>query len=335
MLVFESVSKDLTKLCLSIAQVFSNFASVIQQFTLLNQTNKIVWLVDTIHKAGKISYCELNDKWVRNEKFSGGIDLSKRTLHKWIDVIFDTFGVIVANEGKGEYRYYLENPEEIQNGSMERWLFDINSVSNALIDNKSLHKRIMLEHIPSGLRYMNEVMEAMKQNKRLRIISHDYYENKDSLLIIEPYLLRLRHQRWYVIANVVNTGEVRRFCLDRIVELASIEETFIMPEYFTAEEFFKDCYGVINDPYGPSATQVLLKVKAFQANYMRDLPLHESQHEIERNEEYSIFELFIRPTYDVYQEVLRMGTEVEVLAPLYMRKEIIAMLEDTYKQYCK
>ena len=59
----------------------------------MNQTNKIVWLVDTIHKAGKISYCELNDKWVRNEKFSDGIDLSKRTLHKWIDVIFDTFGI--------------------------------------------------------------------------------------------------------------------------------------------------------------------------------------------------------------------------------------------------
>ena len=79
----------------------------------------------------------------------------------------------------------------------------------------------------------------------------------------------------------------------------------------------------------------MLKVKAFQTNYTRDLPQHESQQEIERNEEYSIFELFIRPTYDLYQEVLRMGTEVEVLAPLYMREEIIAMLEYTYKQYCK
>ena len=82
MLVFESVSKDLTKLCLSIAQVFSNIASVIQQFTPMNQTNKIVWLVDTIHKAGKISYCELNDKWVRNE------NLGRRVLPwlLWCDV---------------------------------------------------------------------------------------------------------------------------------------------------------------------------------------------------------------------------------------------------------
>ena len=300
-----------------------------------NQTNKIVWLVDTIKRAGKISYRDLNGLWKENDCLGAGTDLSKRTLHKWIDVIFDTFGIIVANEGCGEYRYYLENPDELKNGSMERWLYSVNSVCNALMEHKSLHGRIMLENIPSAEIYLDTIMNAMKNDNRLRIISHNYYENKDSLLIIEPYMLRLWHQRWYVIANVVNTGEVRRFCLDRIVELATMEETFIMPEDFTAEEFFKDCYGVINDPYGPSATQVLLKVKAFQANYMRDLPLHESQHEIERNEEYSIFELFIRPTYDVYQEVLRMGTEVEVLAPLYMRKEIIAMLEDTYKQYCK
>ena len=332
-LVFVSVSKDLTKLCLDIAQVFSNFASVIQQFTPMNQTNKIVWLVDTIHKAGKISYCELNDKWVRNEKFSGGIDLSKRTLHKWIDVIFDTFGVIVANEGKGEYRYYLEDPEELQNGSMERWLFDINSVSNALIDNKSLHKRIMLEQIPSGHRYMNEVMEAMKQNKRLRIISHDYYENKDSLLIIEPYLLRLWHQRWYIVANTVNTNEVRRYCLDRIVDMQMMHEVFTMPDEFSAEEFFRDCYGVMSDSYGPEATRVRLKLTAFQANYVRDLPLHESQQEIERNDEYSIFELYVRPTYDLYQEVLRMGTQVEVLEPNYMREEIFEMIRIMYNQY--
>ena len=332
-LVFVSVSKDLTKLCLDIAQVFSNFASVIQQFTPMNQTNKIVWLVDTIHKAGKISYCELNDKWVRNEKFSGGIDLSKRTLHKWIDVIFDTFGVIVANEGKGEYRYYLENPEELQNGSMERWLFDINSVSNALIDNKSHHKRIMLEQIPSGHRYMNEVMEAMMQNKRLRIISHDYYENKDSLLIIEPYLLRLWHQRWYIVANTVNTNEVRRYCLDRIVDMQMMHEVFTMPDEFSAEEFFRDCYGVMSDSYGPEATRVRLKLTAFQANYVRDLPLHESQQEIERNDEYSIFELYVRPTYDLYQEVLRMGTQVEVLEPNYMREEIFEMIRIMYNQY--
>ena len=99
----------------------------------VNQTNKIVWLVDTIRKADRISFVDMNQKWKENKRMSGGLDLSKRTLHKWIDVVFETFGIIVANEGRGEYRYYLENPEELCNGSMERWLFNTNSVSNACL----------------------------------------------------------------------------------------------------------------------------------------------------------------------------------------------------------
>ena len=48
-----------------------------------------------------------------------------------------------------------------------------------------------------------------------------------------------------------------------------------------------------------------------------------------------IFELFVRPTYDLYQEVLRMGTQVEVLEPNYMREEILEMIRLMYNQYTK
>lgn len=301
----------------------------------VNQTNKIVWLVDAIRKAGRISYMDLNQKWIDNEMMSGGLDLPKRTLHKWIDVVFDTFGIIVSNENCGEYRYYLENLDELQNGSMERWLFSTNSVSNTLMDNKSLHERIVLEEVPSGLEHLERIMDAMKSNNRLRIVYHDYFEDTDSLLIIEPYLLRLWHQRWYVVANSLAMGTVRRFCLDRILKLSIIDETFQMPEDFTAEKFFRDCYGVMSDEYGPEATRVLLKATALQADYIRDLPLHKSQQEIERKEDYSIFELHIRPFYDFYQEVLRMGTQVEILEPNYMREEILEMVETMCRIYMK
>ena len=91
----------------------------------------------------------------------------------------------------------------------------------------------------------------------------------------------------------------------------------------------------MSESFAPETTLVRLKLTAFQANYIRDLPLHESQQEIVRNDEYSIFELRIRPTYDFYQEVLRMGTQVEVLEPNYMREEIIDMIHQMYRQYCK
>ena len=298
-----------------------------------NQTNKVVWIIDTIHKAGKISFFDLNQKWKKNVSMSGGFDLPKRTLHKWIDVAFNMFGIIVSNEGCGEYRYYLENPDELKNGSMERWLYNTNSVSNALMENKILHERIVLESVPSGLEHLESIMSAMKTYKRLRIVYYDYYENSDSLLIIEPYLLRLWHQRWYVVANALSLRKVRRFCLDRIMELSVMDEVFVMPKNFSSEDFFRDCYGVMSDNDGPEATCIRLKVTAFQANYIRDLPLHESQQEIERNEDFSIFELHIRPFYDFYQEVLRMGPQVEVLSPEHVRKEIVEMISGMYNLY--
>ena len=69
---------------------------------------------------------------------------------------------------------------------------------------------------------------------------------------------------------------------------------------------------------------------------MRDLPMHESQQETERTEEYSIFEYRLRPTFDFQQEILWNGEDVEVLEPLWLRKEIaakIARMWNKYKHY--
>ena len=38
----------------------------------LNQTNKLVWIVETIYNAGKITFEDLNRKWMDNEDLSGG-----------------------------------------------------------------------------------------------------------------------------------------------------------------------------------------------------------------------------------------------------------------------
>lgn len=48
----------------------------------VNQTNKIVWLVDTIRKADRISFVDMNQKWKENKRMSGGLDLSKHYCPK-------------------------------------------------------------------------------------------------------------------------------------------------------------------------------------------------------------------------------------------------------------
>ena len=41
----------------------------------MNQTNKLVWIVETIYKARKITFEELNRRWMDNVDLSGGEDI--------------------------------------------------------------------------------------------------------------------------------------------------------------------------------------------------------------------------------------------------------------------
>ena len=109
----------------------------------LNQTNKLVWLVETIYRARKISFEELNRRWMDNEDFSGGEEMLKRTFHKWKWNIFDTFGLSIECEKAAPYRYYIANVDDMKSGSIEKWLLSTLSVSNSLLESKSIKNRII------------------------------------------------------------------------------------------------------------------------------------------------------------------------------------------------
>ena len=79
-------------------------------------------------------------------------------------------------------------------------------------------------------------------------------------------------------------------------------------------------------------------MSAGQANYLRSLTLHQTQREIKRTDEYSIFALRLRPTFDFQQEILSMGSDVEVLAPDWFRKDTadkVKAMWDKYRNKCE
>ena len=120
------------------------------------------------------------------------------------------------------------------------------------------------------------------------------------------------------------------YSLDRISRLQMLKETFDMPKDWNAEEFFDGCFGVFRTI---GTETVKIKVTATQANYIRSLQLHNSQREVERNEDYSIFTYSLRPEYDFQQELLRQGEDVEVLEPQWLREEIAGKIERMWGKY--
>ena len=56
--------------------------------------------------------------------------------------------------------------------------------------------------------------------------------------------------------------------------------------------------------------------------YVRALPLHHTQREVETGEWYSVFEYRVKPTFDLKQELLSRGDAVEVLSPRSQHHEM-------------
>ena len=134
-----------------------------------NLINKYVWLVDTIYRKRKISFEELNSLWQDND-ISEGAELSKRTFHKWRVAVEELFGLVIENENKGEYRYFIQNESAVSSGGLRSWILNTLTVSNLLQGCKGIKDRIMLEDIPSGQQYLSPIIEAMKENRMLSMI---------------------------------------------------------------------------------------------------------------------------------------------------------------------
>ena len=296
-----------------------------------NTINKYVWLVETIYKAKKISFEEINRRWMDND-MSEDKPLSIRTFHKWRIAIEEMFGLIIENENNGQYRYYIENADELRNGSMRSWLFNTLTVSNLMMDSVSIKDKVLFEVIPDGEQYLPDILEALKKNLVLGMTYQSYTRDEAKTFEVEPYCLKAFKQRWYLVARSPYYDKVMIYALDRVHWLEVKDKSFKYPKNFIPEKFFDDSFGIIADQRIDVET-VKIKVSASQANYLRSLTLHQTQKEIERTDEYSIFTVRLRPTFDFRQEILSQGCDIEVLEPQWFRDEMAEIAKNMWNKY--
>ena len=131
-----------------------------------------------------------------------------------------------------------------------------------------------------------------------------------------PYALKLFHQRWYLLART-EEDQMRTYALDRMTSLGVTEERFMMPENFSAQQYFAEYYGVLTDD--TPLTRLVVRAHKWMPDYLRTLPLHHSQRELSSGDGYTDFSFEVRPTSDFLGELLKFGYGVEILEPLNIR----------------
>ena len=289
-----------------------------------------IWIINTIYRSKHISLQELNDRWIQTD-MSGGIPMNRITFNRHRLAIEEMFDISIECQRKGGYLYYIANEEVFTDNNLQHWLLDSLSISNMLMESSSLKNRIMLENIPAGKEYLYPIISAMKQNHKMNMTYHKFGQIIGYTIPIEPYSIKVFKQRWYLLAKDYKRAQPSIYALDRIIKIEETEEPFEFPADFDTELFFKDCYGVLSTNDDPQ--RIVIRAYAPLTNYLRTLPLHHSQKEINSTPEYSDFEFYLRPTFDFRQELLSQCDEVEVLEPASFREEIKKMIKMMLKRY--
>lgn len=241
------------------------------------------------------------------------------------------FGILIeCRRGRGLNLYGIVNPEAIEENSLTKWALDSFSLGELLLGNSAISDKILLEEIPSGREWLESVLYALQHNKEMEIEYENFVGVKFSGRV-KPLCVKLFKRRWYVL-TLIDNDKKRIFSLDRIGSLTISDRTFNYPKDFAPNEYFQNYFGIIA---GIEQKVENIRIRTFSElpGYLRSLPIHHSQRELESKDGYTDFALRLVPTFDFIQELLLHRDQLEILEPKTLRDEISTLITRMSRLY--
>ena len=254
--------------------------------------------------------------------------LSTRTLQRDIVEIKSLYDIeIKFNRKEAVYEIFDEQETTLNERILETF-----TILNTLKMAENFSDEIVFEQRKAlGLENLFLLVHAIKNSQEINFVHKKYWESSGSKKTIQPYLVKESKNRWYVVGLEIVSNQIRTFGLDRISEVELLKVKFKKPSKSVIKNLFKNSFGIIYENNPPQ--KIVLEFSSFQANYVKSLPLHQSQKVIFENESCCIIELFIHPTYDFIMEILSMGSEVKVIESIDFKEKIKYILKESLKNY--
>ena len=251
-----------------------------------------------------------------------------RTFERDKKDITTLFGIFIHYDRKD--KTYAIDEAEIEDQSVTR-MIDAFSIHHALQEGNKLSPSVFLEKRKSlGTEHIHGVIHAIQNQYVLQFTYQKHWEDFSTQREVKPIAIKESQQRWYLVALEISKNTVKTFGLDRISNL-KITDTKFKPITYNVEKEFQHAFGV--ETYSP-AEKVILEFSKQQGNYIKTFPLHESQRIIEETEDTVTLEIYIHLTNDIKMELLKYGSDVEVLEPkslITTMKERIKQMENLYQ----
>lgn len=178
--------------------------------------------------------------------------------------------------------------------------------------------------VTKGMQFFLPMVEAIKQRKVCTLIHQKFDHSQAATHKIRPIQLREALGFWYIISY---GEEFKTYALDRVIDFQPTEEVFPEPNTERVSNYYNNCYGILKGEGSPQV--ITFSADDFYANYLRALPIHPSQIELEPN----TFQLICFPTIDLLQRFLSYGPKIKVLDNLFVKERLFQLAKEVSAHY--
>lgn len=248
---------------------------------------------------------------------------SLRTLQRNIKAIEEVFGIEIQNiRGKG---YHIVGRDPVYTDRFKELLSEFEILSTAGSDSGTRDYIIPEQRRMTLSVDIQIVLRSIKQRRKVRFsYSLPRLGCKEAEYLAEPYFLKQSQNRWYLVAMV--EGRLKCFELGRFKSFKVLDEEFSRDESVLAENLFRDCFGIWDDPKMP-VEDIRLRFSALDGRFIKTLPIHSSQ-QIKETDEYVEVTLRLKITNDFVMALLSRSSSVEILSPQSLKDRMNAIWAD-------
>lgn len=275
-------------------------------------------------------YIESSISFMQMKDDSLYIGFSKRTLQRDLKEIRNVFGIDIEYS-KIKKGYFITHNES-ENMNFQRMIesFDLFNSLNLAHD---LSPIVFLENRkPQGTENFVSIINSIKNRTKITFSYVKFIDKSQSNRLVEPYALKEFKNRWYLLAKDCKDNMIKSFALDRLNELAVTKFTFEYPENYSIEDRYRYCFGIIY-PLDSEPVEIILSLDSFISEYIKTLPIHESQKIIVDNKMETRVKLNLFITNDLIMELLSYGKHVKVIKPKELVDKIKKELKNAYNIY--
>lgn len=299
----------------------------------MSKFKKCLYLIDLLSRRGAMSLKEINEHYAYSSIYDG--EIVPRTFVRYKEFIRENFPCRIEYNASTKVYYLKRDSLYGEDEALYNYLlsaYHIEGMTELAIKHRD---KVRLQKAPTGGENVQTVLEAIDQHKGLTCSYYSFNKETKKEQRLIPYFLKTWERRWYLVAEPDNRHHgLSVFALERMENVRLTEETVRPSNDVTVDEYFDGSFGV-NHSDEQKPQRVVVKVYGTQADYVRALPIHESQQEVETTKEYAIFAYHVVPCYNFYQQLLWHREWLEVVEPPSIREEmrrIVRQLSAVYGQ---